>query len=192
MLKSPNIFLNFFTLSGVSIFVLYILKLLLCVRVHVCTRICMCIYIWDAYLFLSVCLCVISNNFPYSKVHFACLLVATTSFFLLPIPPFYPLPLTVSCYTVPMYIHVPTCARTQIQHPKALSSGVLGLQVPAFHLTLILQTQCWWAAAWPTFPDLSLCVIICAVRSESLVDNTWSYLALKKNHSQYCCLLVMC
>lgn len=110
VLKSPNIFLDFFTLLGVSIFVLYILKLLFCVCVYVCTRICMCVYIWDAYLFLSVCLCVISKNFPYSKVHFACLLVATTSFFLLPIPPFFPLPSTVSYYIVPMYMYTHACA----------------------------------------------------------------------------------
>lgn len=76
--------------------------------------VCMCVFV-----------CVIPNNFPYSKVPFACLLVATTSFFLFPLfSSFFHLPLTVSCY-----IHVHTRTHTQIQHPKTLSSGVLGLQV---------------------------------------------------------------
>lgn len=154
--------------------------------VALCVYVYTYMYTWDAY---SLCVCVIPNNFPYSKVPFACLLVATTSFFLFPLFSSF-LPLTVSCY-----IHVYTRMHIQIQHPKTLRSEVLGLQVCAKAGSLfntnssdpVLMSGC-----WHTFPDLSLCVLTCAVRSENLVDNTWSYLALEKTHSQYCCLFVMC
>lgn len=193
VLKSPNIFLDFFTLLGVSIFVLYILKLLFCVCVYVCTRICMCVYIWDAYLFLSVCLCVISKNFPYSKVHFACLLVATTSFFLLPIPPFFPLPLTVSCYTVPMYMYTHACAHRYSTLKLSALEWSAGIADPSFSFNAnssdpVLMSSCMAHLSWP----LTLCNYMCSEIWESCRQHMVVSCFKKKNHSQYCCLFVMC